>query len=161
MRTYTLHLPEHTLAGETQEIDRAQVVPDGFSWPAFAYGPLWFLYHRLWVAALLVTVLLVGAVVLGQILNLRPVAGAAVALLMQLLIGLEASSLRRWTYARQGRPVRDAVVAGSAEEAEIKVVGRWLDPARAARPPAAPFPSASSRVSEGVIGLFPFSEDRR
>ena len=161
MRTYTLHLPEHTLAGETRELDRAQVVPDGFSWAAFAYGPLWFLYYRLWVATVLVILLLGATVAAGYALHLRPSAGFVVALLVQLLIGLEASSLRRWTYARSGRPVRDAVVAQNAEEAEIKALTRWVDPARAPRPPAAPFPGGSSRSADGIIGLFPLSEERR
>ena len=35
--------------------------------------------------------------------------------LVSILIGLEASSLRRWTYARVGRPVRDAVIAASTD----------------------------------------------
>ena len=161
MRTYTLHLPEHTLAGETRELDRAQVVPDGFSWHAFAYGPLWFLYHRLWIAALLVVLLVGATAAAGYALNLRPAAGLLVALLVQVLIGLEASSLRRWTYARGGRPVRDALVARNAEEAEIKALTRWVDPARAPRPPSAPFPGGSSRSAEGIIGLFPLSEERR
>ncbi|MBX9930948.1 MAG: DUF2628 domain-containing protein [Methylobacterium sp.] len=161
MRTYTLHLPDASLAGETQAIERAHVVPDGFSWTAFAYGPFWFLYHRLWIAAILVGLLVAATIVVGKLINLTPPAGFGVALLVQALIGLEASSLRRWTYARGGRPVRDAFVAGSAAEAEIKAVSRWLDPARAPRPPASPFPAGASRSSEGVIGMFPFSEDRR
>lgn len=161
MRTYTLHLPNGTLAGEAQGLDRAQLVPDGFSWPAFAFGPLWFLYHRLWIAAVAVLVLVVAVALLGRFLGLTPVAGSVVSLLTMTLVGLEASSLRRWTYARRGRPVRDAVVAGSAAEAELKALTRWLDPATATRPPASPFAAGSSRSGEAVIGLFPLSEGRR
>lgn len=161
MRTYTLHLPKGTLAGEAQGLDRAQLVPDGFSWPAFAFGPLWFLYHRLWIAAAAVLALLVGTAVLGRFLGLGPIAGFAVTLLVTILIGLEASSLRRWTYARRGRPVRDAVVAGSAIEAERKALTRWLDPTTAPAPPANPYAAGSSRIGDGVIGLFPSSEGRR
>lgn len=161
MRTYTLHLPKGTLAGEAQGLDRAQLVPDGFSWAAFAFGPLWFLYHRLWIAAAAVLALQVGTAALGRFLGLGTIAGAAVALLVGLLIGLEASSLRRWTYARRGRPERDAVVAGSAIEAERKALTRWLDPATAPLTPGNPYVAGSSRIGEAVIGLFPASEGRR
>lgn len=161
MRSYTLHLAEGTLAGESHDLDRATIVPDGFSWTAFAFGPLWFLYHRLWIATLAVVALLAAAIAGGILLGIRPGAALVIAVLVQLLIGLEASTLRRWTYARRGRPVRDAVVAHNADEAESKALGRWLDPAIAPRPPAAPFPRGPSRASEGIIGLFPLSEDRR
>ncbi|GJD93042.1 DUF2628 domain-containing protein [Methylobacterium iners] len=161
MRTYTLHLPKGALAGEAYGLDRAELVPDGFSWRAFAFGPLWFLYHRLWIAALGVLALLLAAAVLGRFLGLNPLAGTAISLLLQVLIGLEASSLRRWTYARRGRPARDAVVAASPIEAERKALTRWLDPANAALAPQVPYGSSMGRSADAVIGLFPLSEGRR
>lgn len=160
MRTYTLHLPQAAVPGDAQDLDRAQLVPDGFSWPAFAFTALWFFWHRLWLAGLLVLALIGGTVLLGRFLGLSPFAGFLVALLTSLLIGLEASSLRRWTYARRGRPARDAVVAASALEAEAKAMARWLDPA-GIRPPAATFPGSTGRADEPVIGLFPFGEAGR
>jgi len=54
MRSYTLHLPIDARPGESIGLDRAVLVPDGFAWPAFAFGVLWFLFHRLWIAALIV-----------------------------------------------------------------------------------------------------------
>lgn len=161
MRTYTLHLDRDALAGEVHGLERAHLVPDGFSWTAFAYGPLWFLYHRLWLSALGVLALLAATAYLGHAAALNPVAGFVVALLVQLLVGLEASSLRRWTYARRGRPVRDAVLAGSLEEAEMKAAARWLDGTAPARPTLAPYANAPSRTGEAAIGMFPFSEGRR
>ena len=51
--------------------------------------------------------LLLGATALvGYGLGLSPAAGTAITLLVLVLIGLEASSLRRWTLARNGRPAR-------------------------------------------------------
>ena len=70
------------------------------------------------------------------------------ALLAAWLIGLEASSLRRWTLTRRGMPMRDTVIAASSEEAETRAFGRWLDStvpaARGPRSPAAR-PVAPSR----------------
>ncbi|MER2266365.1 DUF2628 domain-containing protein [Methylobacterium oxalidis] len=161
MRSYTLHLPRDAGPGEAQGLDRAQIVPDGFSWGAFAFTALWFFFHRLWLAGLGVLVGLVAVAVLGRSLGLSPFTGTLVTLLVSVLIGLEASSLRRWTLARRGRPVRDAVVAGSVAEAESRLMARWLDSAAPPRPVAPAFPAGPSRAAEPVIGLFPFQEGRR
>lgn len=160
MRTYTLHLPRTALPGDARDLDRAQLVPDGFSWGAFAFSALWFFWHRLWLAGLLVLAFVVGTAGLGRFLGLSTLAGFLIALLTAVLVGLEASSLRRWTYERRGRPARDAVVAASAAQAEAKAMARWLEPA-AARPAAGPFPGSLRRASEPVIGLFPFGEGGR
>ncbi|GJE25649.1 hypothetical protein LKMONMHP_0487 [Methylobacterium organophilum] len=159
MRTYTLHLPEGALRGDARALDRAHMVPDGFSWPAFAFTALWFFFHRLWLAGALVLAFLVALAVGGRLLGLTPWAGILVSLLAAILIGLEAASLRRWTYARNGRPARDAVIAASSEEAEAKAVARWLDPAGTGIPVTVR--PAARRRDEEVIGLFPASEGSR
>jgi hypothetical protein len=161
MRTYTLHLDRDAVAGEAHGLERAHLVPDGLSWAAFAFGPLWFLYHRLWLAALGVLGLLVATAFAGHMAGLTPFSGFVVTVLVLLLVGLEASSLRRWTYASRGRPVRDAVLAGSLEEAEMKAATRWLDGAAPARPALAPHTRAPSRPNEPAIGMFPLSEGGR
>lgn len=157
LRTYTLHLPSGAIQGEPAALDRAVVVADGFSWPAFAFSVLWFLWHRLWLAAVLVALLLAGLAIGGRLFGLHPLAGLAMSLLAGVLIGLEASSLRRWTYAMQGRSVRDAVVALSRDEAETKLFARWLDPSAL----RAIVPTSSLRRQDDVIGLFPLSEGGR
>ncbi|MCJ2085666.1 DUF2628 domain-containing protein [Methylobacterium sp. E-005] len=159
MRSYTLHLPPDARLGEAVGLDRAVLVPDGFSWSAFAFTVLWFLYHRLWLAALVVLVGLIGLAGAGILLGLPTGAGLAATLLAGWLIGLEASSLRRWTLARRGWPARDAVVAANPEEAETRALNRWLE--ASATPPRAPFPSGPSRRGEPVIGLFPAQEGAR
>jgi hypothetical protein len=158
LRTYTIHLPKGALRGDGRALDGAAIVPDGFSWPAFAFSVLWFLYHRLWLAAVLVIALLAGLAIGGRVLGMSPIAAVAISLLASLLIGLEASSLRRWTYARNGLPACDAVVAASRDEAEAKAVTRWLDPS--VTPRVAPAP-AGRRFDDAVIGMFPFSEGNR
>lgn len=159
MRSYTLHLPPDARPGEAVGLDRAVLVPDGFSWSAFAFTVLWFLYHRLWIAALIVLVGLIALAGAGIVLGLPTGAGLIATLLAGWLIGLEASSLRRWTLARRDWPARDAVIAGSPEEAEARAISRWLDANPAT--PRAPFPSGPSRRAEPVIGLFPAHEGAR
>jgi hypothetical protein len=159
MRSYTLHLPNDARPGEATGLDRAVLVRDGFSWPAFAFTVLWFLFHRLWIAALIVLVGLVAVALAGIVLGLPTGAGLIATLLAAWLIGLEASSLRRWTLARRGWPVRDAVIAPTPEEAEARALNRWLGASPAA--PRPPFPSGPSRRAEPVIGLFPAHEGSR
>lgn len=159
MRSYTLHLPEDARPGESLGLDRAILVPDGFSWPAFAFTVLWFLFHRLWVGALIVLIGLVALGAGGILLGLPTGAGLIAVLLAAWLIGLEASSLRRWTLARRGMPMRDTVIAPNPEEAETRAFGRWLGSTPAA--PRSPFPAGPTRRAEPVIGLFPAQEGTR
>lgn len=152
MRSYTLHPGPDAIPGAAHGLDRAQVVPDGFSWAAFAFSVAWFLFHRLWLAALIVAAGLALVALAGFALGLAPGAAFVITLLVSVLIGLEASSLRRWTLARNGRPARDAVQAGSLAEAEAKLINRWLDPRSL---PPAPQRPAFTHAREPVIGLFP------
>jgi hypothetical protein len=157
MRSYTLHLPPEARPGEAYGLDRAVIVPDGFSWAAFAFSVVWFLFHRLWLAALIVAAGLALVAAGGYALGLSRFAATLVSLLVGVLIGLEASSLRRWTLARRGWPVRDAVLAASPAEAEAKAMARWLDPAN--RPPAPQRPAFAGE-RDPVIGLFPAEAGR-
>lgn len=161
MRSYTLHLPAEARPGESEGLDRAVLVSDGFSWPAFAFTVLWFLFHRLWIAALIVLVGLALLAFGGFALGLSRLAGTLVTLLACILIGLEASSLRRWTLTRRGRPVRDVIVARDVIEAEARLLARWLDPASAPPAPRPPFPGGTARRPDSVIGFFPNQEGAR
>ena len=159
MRSYTLHLPIDARPGESIGLDRAVLVPDGFAWPAFAFGVLWFLFHRLWIATLIVLAGFLALAGIGHLLGLPAGIATLVTLLTSWLVGLEASSLRRWTLARRGWPARDAVIAATPEEAEARALNRWLDSSAAA--PRAPFPAGPTRRTEPVIGLFPAQEIAR
>ena len=161
MRSYTLHLAEDVRPGEAHGLERAVLVPDGFVWSAFAFTVLWFLYHRLWIAAAIVLAGLLALAGAGTLLGLRPIAGICVSLLAGLLIGLEASSLRRWTLGRRGRPARDAIVAATPEEAEARALNRWLGSAASSAAPRGPFAAGPGRRPDPVIGLFPGPEGAR
>lgn len=166
MKTYTLHVPEGALPGDPEALDEAELVPDGFSSGAFVFSVLWFLVHRLWLGALIV----LGAIVLLRVglagLGVEGLPGFLAGLLLAVLIGLEANSLRRWTLERKGRPAVGLVRAASRDEAEAKAFGRWLETGEAGgrdapAPRAAP-PANRSRPDRAapVIGLFPEAERR-
>jgi hypothetical protein len=164
MKTYTLHLPAEAGPGDRDALDRAELVKDGFSWGAFFFTAFWFFFHRLWLAGLAVLALMIAFDVGLAALDVRPGPAALAHVLLMALVGLEANSLRRWTYARSGRPVADVITATDREEAEIKAFGRWLAPPDGQRGPAsmrAPAASPAFRGPDPVIGLFPDPEIRR
>jgi hypothetical protein len=163
MTTFTLHVPRDARPGDPTALDESELVKDAFSWGAFFFTFFWFFYHRLWLAGLGVLILVFAFGGLMAVLDVHPLAGSIAQLLLQALIGLEANSLRRWTLARRGLPMVDAVTAEDRDEAEARAFARWLE----ARPPSLPRNSAPSGVlstprrSEPVIGLFPDAERPR
>jgi len=162
MTIYTLHLPRDARPGDPSALDEAELVRDAFSWGAFFFTFLWFFFHRLWLAGLGVLVLVLGFGALLQVLNVHDAAATVAALLLQVLIGLEANSLRRWTLARRGFALADVVTAADEDEAEAKAYARWLSqrPASTRVPASAPAP-ITPRRPDPVIGLFPDAERPR
>ncbi|MGO4387729.1 DUF2628 domain-containing protein [Microvirga sp. 2YAF29] len=162
MTTFTLHLPRDAWPGDPTALDEAELVKDAFSWGAFFFTFLWFFFHRLWLAGLGVLVLVFAFGMALELLDVHPVAGTIAALLLQILIGLEANSLRRWTLARRGFPIADVVTAADRDEAEAKSFARWLEQRPAtARPPVSTSVPSTPRRLDPVIGLFPDAERSR
>src|SRR5690349_10368515 len=164
MSIYTVHQPPLESGAVAAEPYRFVFIRDGFSWWAFLLTPLWMLRHRLWLALaiyLLVTVALdVGLRALGASMLTLVVAS----LLISVLVGLEAGTLRRFKLARRHWRNIGVVTGDDREDAERRFFDAWIRQAPARRPaapasapasgsagPAAPPSSAPS----GVIGLFP------
>jgi hypothetical protein len=161
MKTYTLHVPAEAMPGDPAPLEEAELVRDGFSWAAFVFTFLWFFWNRLWLAGLGVLVLVIGLPLALQALEVGGGAAFLAQLLLQVLIGLEASSLRRWTLRRR-KPAVDVITAADLEEAEAKSFARWLETARA-RPGigATAVPMMPLRAPDPVVGLFPSPERTR
>src|SRR5215471_10306487 len=97
MAIYTVHQPPLKSDQSTPDPERFAFVRDGFSFWAFLLGPLWMLRHRLWLV-------FAGYVVLSIVLQtgLRAIGASApvmlsVGILLALLVGFEAATLRRFT----------------------------------------------------------------
>jgi Protein of unknown function (DUF2628) len=167
MSVYTVHEPPLRAADALADPTRFAFVRDGFYWWAFLLTPFWMLRHRLWLV--LVIYLLVSAGFEGALRIVGASAGAIalVAILISLLVGLEASTLRRFTLKRRRWRNVGIVSGDDLEDAELRFFDAWLReaPARNAAPPVAPQPppvAPAPRMSEtsgsetsGVIGLFP------
>jgi hypothetical protein len=117
MRRFTLHAAPPASVPATRPIGMPELVPEGFSLIAFLLPPLWFLFHRLWLALVIWIALSVLAAFLLPGAVLPYVTAAA-----QILVGLQAQDIRRWTLARHGLPVSGVVIARNAEAALLRAL---------------------------------------
>lgn len=164
MPIYTVHEPPVRTADPLPDAERIVFVRDGFSFWAFLLAPLWMLWHRMWLV-------LAGYVVVAAALETpltifggSQAAASVVGLFIALLVGLEASTLRRFTLRRRGWKNVGIVSGDDAEDAERRFFDAWLrqipsQPAVNAATPAAP-PGSAAAMPPGsqtpdVIGLFP------
>ena len=145
MPVYAVFEPPIRQNGDHLERDRSDgfvFLREGFNLWAFLFGPLWMMRRRLWLV-----LIIYAAVIAGLELGLRRLgvvwpARLVVYLLIELLIGIEATNLRAATLARRGWRDCGIVIADGLELAER----RFFD-ARAARRRAAVAPMAPSSTS--------------
>ena len=160
MSIYTVHQPPLDSGAAAAEPYRFVFVRDGFSWWAFLLTPFWMLRHRLWLA---LAIYLLASAALDA--GLRAL-GASVftlilaSLLISLLAGLEAGTLRRFKLARRRWRNIGVVTGDDVEDAERRFFDAWIRQAPARRPPpppSAPAPGSAAPppAPAGVIGLFP------
>jgi Protein of unknown function (DUF2628) len=169
MPVYTVHAP----VGSNVDLaapDKFIFVRDGFHFWAALASVIWLAWHRLWLA-------LVGWILLAVALDVglaRLGVGRGTILLVDLvlvlLLGFEAASLKRWTLSRRRWRQLDIVVADDEESAEQRFFDRWtarrggvnhqLSIDRGAPPPTQdipgqPFSKPPLPAQSGIIGLFP------
>jgi hypothetical protein len=158
MAVYTVHLPPQPAdLGDIAE--KTAFIPEGFSFAAYAYGPLWLLWQRLWLA---LGVWVVIAVVYGfaaNALKLPVLAHLALFEMAQIFIGLEANNLRRSALARSGFELADVVTGSKRVDAEHSFFHRFIE-TRPVEVPIAPLPPSKPTsgpvrpMDTEVLGLF-------
>ena len=162
MTVFTVHQPAPRKNENVAPPERFAFVRDGFYVWAFLLGPLWMLWHRLW---LVLVIYVVGITAIQTGLWALGVSGAvqfAVGVLIAVLVGCEAGTLRRWSLRRRWSNV-GLVVAPSQETAERRFFESWSADV-ASPPPVAAAPPPSMRMPEPateVIGLFPEPQARQ
>ena len=106
-------------AGGGRAADAADPVfiRDGFSFPAFLVPPLWLLWHRLWLEAVLAFAALVIAAVIGRATGVA-IAATLISLLVSILVGLEGNGLRIAAFMRRGWRNWGVIEAGNLYDAE-------------------------------------------
>jgi hypothetical protein len=163
MAVYTVHEPPLPANAFSPPPERFVFVRDGFSLVAALFAPLWMLRHRMWLVLLGYLIVLAGLSGLLRLVQGSAAAGLGVSLLLALLIGFEAPTLRRFTLWRRGFHHVGIVVADDIDLAERRFFDAWVNetasgakPAPAAYAPASfAAPQGSSQASSDVIGLFP------
>jgi hypothetical protein len=137
MLTYTVHEPPNPPADRVDRAEGLVFVKDGFTWTAALLTPFWMLAHRLWWP-LVAYVAFSGAFeLLERAAGLRGDVTGLVLLAVNLLIGLEADTLRRWALARRGWRTLGTVSGRSLEECERRFFEAWL-PAQPVIAPVGP-----------------------
>lgn len=155
MTTYTVHEPRPRKGHATTEVERFVFVRDGFYFWAFVFGPVWMLWHRLWLVLVGYMAGMIAVEAGLWALGVSAMTKFVVGVLLSLLVGFEAASLRRWSYRKWEN--LGVVVGSDLEAAERRFFDAWI--ARGAAPASDNLPPAPAlrmpSDEPGVIGLFP------
>lgn len=169
MAVYTVHQPPLGKGENSPDPARFTFVRDGFYMWGFLLSVLWMLRHRLWLVAVLFVAL---SVLIEAGLRYASVTSGwrlLVLIALAFLVGLEGSTLRRWTLNRRGFTNVGVVVADNQDDAERRFFVTWQ---AGKRPNAAPPPPHAESVVRtnrpdlgrsappDVIGSFPQPEPR-
>ncbi len=90
MKIYTVYQDPGTLSPDYG----ATAIKEGFCWPAFFFGPLWALWHRMWFAALGLLAGLVLVKIVVDLIGADPVSTGAITLGVMTLVGFGANDAR-------------------------------------------------------------------
>jgi hypothetical protein len=160
MAIYTVHEPPLPRVASAPDPESFVFVRDGFSFWAFLLGPLWMLRHRLWLVLLGYLLVTVALQVALRAVGASATVMVAVGMLVALLIGFEAATLRRFALARRRWSNIGIVVGDDREGAERRFFDVWVNKSGVIVEPRPPQPAASAapilaRSASDVIGLFP------
>ena len=126
MPVYTVHAPT-AYAADFRATDKFVFVRDGFHFWAMVFGPLWLIWKRLWLALVGWLILFGGLEAAVASLRGGRLAPFAVGVIIAILMGLEGSTLQRWTFSRRKWRQLDVVVADDEESAERRFFDRWTN----------------------------------
>jgi Protein of unknown function (DUF2628) len=162
MAIYTVHEPPLRRYESSPAPERFAFVRDGFHFWAFVLGPLWMLRHRMWLVLIGYVVVFAALQVALHFLGVSDTVKAIAGLLLGLLVGIEAGTLRRFTLGRRGWRNVAVVVGDDIEMAERRFFDSWVNRSSSkpesvspSSPPAVPPSYRLAPASPEIIGLFP------
>jgi len=155
---FTVHEPPHSGGSRLEQAERLLFVADGFSWRAALFSPFYLIMRGEWLALLIYAA---AAAVLSGILAL---AGARedwyvwTVILLNVVMGFEASEIKRWSLGRSGWREVAAVLGRGQEEAERLFFDAWLPtaadgPREQIHAAALPLRTTAPRVESAVHRL--------
>ena len=156
MAIHTVHLSSRSAESG------AEIVNDGFCWPAFLVPPLWLLSQRAWLPALgwLVAQSAIVAVLASG--RIAPEAALVLSMLPGLYFGFAGSDIRRASMTRRGQPVVDVIVAPDHDAAELAFFNRNGTPDFPVAPMNAAITAPGTKpAGNWSLGMFSSSDERR
>ncbi len=126
MSTYTVHESPQSDADRVDRGVELEFVKDGFSWLTAICPPLGFLANSLWLMAI---AYLTGSALLGyllQTLKVDPSVMGLIFLAINVYLGFEVSTLKRWMLDQKGWQTVGVVNGKSMAECERRFFESWL-----------------------------------
>ncbi len=159
MAIFTVHAPASYGVDVRTTDDKVVFVRDGFYFWAFVAAIIWLIWNRLWLALAGYIAISIFAEIAFKLLNVGVAARFIIMIVFALLVGFEASSLKRWKLSRGKWRQIDVISASNEQEAEQRFFDRWTGSPRVSEPvikPALhPLPPASLGNRDDVLGVFP------
>jgi hypothetical protein len=160
MPTYTVHAPPPRQGETVSAPERFVFVRDGLHIWALLLTPFWLLRYRLWLAFAIYALFSVVLAVALRLIGVGATVQFLCGLIVSLLVGLEAASIRRRKLAWWGWLTLGFVVGDDLETAEHRFFAEWTKkaaaPAAEAAPPVPPrAPPMPREMPPAIIGLFP------
>jgi hypothetical protein len=113
MKLYTIHVSRF---GTDPEPD-VRSVPEGFNWAALIFSPLWALVKGYWWVFIGIMILNVFFSGWASFFGLDLMGQAVVNIALNILVGIYANDLARWTLKRRGFVEEDVISGGSGDHA--------------------------------------------
>jgi hypothetical protein len=158
MATYAVFEPplKEQSAGSADMLahaERFKFVRDGFSWLAFLFAPFWMLFNRLWLAFVCYLAVMAAIIAGATMIGIAAGAVTLASLVLALLVGFEAPTLRRRKLLRGRWRDCGIVVADGRDSAEQRFFDRWASGTRnaVARPGAAGSSGAPAYDPDGYL----------
>ncbi len=126
MKSYTIHEPPKPAADRLDRAERLVFVKDGFSFLAAFFSPIWMVLNGLWLVLFIYFVVQAALILTFDALGTGQAVQAAVALALNLIIGFEADSLKRWTLERRGWQLVGTVTGENRDVCERRFFEAWL-----------------------------------
>ena len=125
MAAFTVHEPPNPPASRLERAEKLVFIKDGFSWAAFLFAPLWFIFKGEWrgLIGYVVLVVLLAAIVDS---DTNPAALQALTFGLNLVVGFEANNILRWSRARRGWREIAAVSGSNRDDCERRFFEAWL-----------------------------------
>ena len=100
------------------------LVKEGFSWGAFFFLSVWFLYQKMWMCALITIGILCGSFLICDIMSFDQKIQAGVFFFWSIVFGLFANDLRCWSLVRACFSFVDVVSGENYEHALVSCLNR-------------------------------------